>query len=145
MKHLEAYLVPRESTTQSMGRKEPQIVIEGMEQIIERDLVKHKSLLERTKGEHLAYRNAKSHEINKKRHYAGLIGNGKWDDDALRSSMKDINKNIRHMEIKVEIAQRGIEHHTLIVDTLTEQLAQQYKGLKALREFNEEMGDAPSN
>ena len=58
----------------------------------------------------------------KKKHYKGLIGGGKYDDDALKRSMGDIAINIRHMSDKEKLSRDAIEHHTLIVDTLTQQL-----------------------
>ena len=101
---------------------EPKIIIEGIDVVIKRDLAKHQILLERSKLELTSYRQARSHEIKKKKHYKGLIGGGKYDDDALRKSMKDIAINIRHMSDKEKLSKDAIEHHTLIVDTLTQQL-----------------------
>ena len=110
------------------------LVVEGIEDIIKRDLVNHKSLLERTKLELLSFRQARSHEIKKKKHYVSLIGDGKYDDDSLRKSIKDMNVNIRHMSDKADLAEKKIQHHTLIVDTLTENLKKQNEGLKRLAE-----------
>ena len=101
------------------------VVIAGIEDIIKRDLENHKALLDRTKVEELSFREARSHEIKKKKNYKGLIGGGKYNDDSLRASMKDIATNIRHMSDKVTLSQEKIKHHQEIVDTLTEQLADQ--------------------
>ena len=115
---------------------DPEIYIEGFEPLIERDLQKHKDILERTKLELNAYRQAVSHEVKKKKHYASLIGSGKFNDDALRESIKtQINTNIRHMSDKAKLAQDKIEHETLIVDTLTKQL-EEYRGkMQKLAEY----------
>ena len=103
----------------------PMVVINGIKEIIERDLELHKSLLERTKMELLSFRDGRSHEIKKKKHYNKLIGGGKYDDDSLRTAMLDIATNIRHMSDKCDMSQEKIKHHQLIVDTLTEQLGDQ--------------------
>lgn len=114
---------------------EPFVVIEGMEALIEKDLQKHKSILERAHGELLAFRQGVSHEVKKKKHYKSLIGGGKFNDDSLRKSIDQMNVNIRHMSDKAKLAQDKIEHEDLIVKTLTEQLEQQREGLKKLAEY----------
>jgi len=103
----------------------PMVVIDGILQVIERDLEKHKSLLERTQIELLSFRQARKHEIKKKKHYNELVGGGKYDDEALRNSMGDIATNIRHMSDKCTMAEEKIKHHQEIVDTLTEQVKDQ--------------------
>ena len=45
------------------------VVIAGIEDIIKRDLENHKALLDRTKVEELSFREARSHEIKKKKNY----------------------------------------------------------------------------
>jgi len=124
---------------------EPIMVVEGMEDVIKLDLEKHKDLLDRTKHELQAYTGARAHEIKKKKHYKSLIGGGKYDDEALRRSMDEIGVNITHMSNKVKAAQEKIEHHTLIVDTLSKQLEDQYKGLATLAEHRKREIDALSN
>lgn len=121
-----------------MDRKEPEIVIEGIEEVIKKDLKKYQEILERNKLELIAYRNARSHEIKKKKHYKNLIGGGKYNDDSLRESMNQIAINIRHMSNKVDLTEKAIKHHTEIVDTLTEQLENQMKGLKVLAKYREQ-------
>lgn len=121
-----------------MDRKEPEIVIEGIEEVIKKDLKKYQEILERNKLELIAYRNARSHEIKKKKHYKNLIGGGKYNDDSLRESMNQIAINIRHMSDKVDLTEKAIKHHTEIVDTLTEQLENQMKGLKVLAKYREQ-------
>jgi len=127
--------VRQELRIQSMEANQPLIVIDGLEKIIERDLEKHKLLLVKTKSELDVYRISVSHQVKKKKYYKSLIGGGKYNDDSLRKSMTMIGVDIRHMSDKVKLSQEAIEHHTLIVDTLTKQLEEQYKGLKALAEY----------
>lgn len=118
-----------------MDPNQPFVVVEGMEDIIKRDLAKHQALLGRTRMELLAFRASRSHEIKKKKHYLSLIGQGKFDDEALREAIDtQINVNIRHLSDKCKMAEEKVEHHKLIVDTLTEQLEAQYTSLKRLRE-----------
>jgi len=119
-----------------MDPNEPLVVIEGLEEIIERDLGRHKVLLDRSHGELQAYRRAKSHEIQRKRYYHSLIGGGKYDDNALREGIKQINQNINHLAQKVKLSKDAIEHHQHIVDTLTAQLEDQNNRLDALRRSN---------
>lgn len=110
----------------------PKIIIEGIDEIIKRDLEKHKAALDRSKVELLAYKEARSHEIKKKKHYRKQIGNGKYNDEALKRSMNDIAINIRHMSDKVKLSEDAIAHHTLIVDTLTDQLEEYNKNMKEM-------------
>jgi len=117
----------------SAREKDPFIVIEGIEEITKRDLVKHKALIEQTTAELNAYREARAHEVRKKKHYRKLIGGGKFDDDALRRSMQDIAVNIRHMSDKCKAAEEKLKHHQLIVDTLTAQLEEQERLLRRIR------------
>lgn len=104
--------------------KDPEIFIEGIDKVIKLDLGKHKVLLARTRVELEAFNVATAHESGRKRHYFRLIGGGKYDDDSLRRSVKDIRINIRHLADKAKLATEKIAHHTLIVDTLTAQLAE---------------------
>ena len=116
------------------------IVIEGIEKVIERDLGKHKLLLEQTKTELEAYRLARSHEIKRKKHFRKLIGGGKYDDIALRKAMGDIATNIQHLSDKADLAEEKIKHHELIVDTLSSQLADQNLALADLARHRREHG-----
>jgi len=102
---------------------DPDIFIEGIDVVIKRDLDKHKSLLERAKLSLISFREGVSHEVHRKNHYIGLINEGKYNETAMRSSIGDININIRHLSDKSKLAKEEIEHHALIVDTLTQQLA----------------------
>jgi len=108
---------------------EANIVIKGIEKVIKRDLEKHKILLERSTIEMLSFKEAVSHEVKKKKHYKTLIGEGKYNDDALRKSMDMIAVNIKHLSDKVKVSQDSIDHHRLIVDTLTKQLEDQNESL----------------
>jgi chromosome segregation ATPase len=103
-------------------RKDPEIFIEGIDVVIRRDLDKHKALLVQTTTELESFREAAAHESARKRHYYRQIGKGKFNDDALRRSVKDIRVNIRHLTDKAVMAEERIEHHKTIIDTLTEQL-----------------------
>ena len=108
---------------------EANIVIKGIEVVIKRDLEKHKTLLERSAIEMLSFKEAVSHEIKKKKHYKSLLGEGKYNDDSLVKSMDMIAINIRHLSDKVKLSQDSIDHHRLIVDTLTKQLEAQNESL----------------
>jgi hypothetical protein len=96
--------------------------VDGLDVVIKRDLDKHKSLLEHAQADLLAFEQARSHEIQRKRVWKGHIGGGKFNDDALRRSIKDINQNINHFSRKIKTTKDRIAHHTRIVDTLAKQL-----------------------
>ena len=113
----------------------PLIVIEGMEPIIQKDLDKHKAILEQTQTELGVFRQAVSHEVKKKKYYKSLIGGKKYNDDSLRKSIGDININIRHMSDKAKLAQDKIAFETNIVDTLTTQLGEYRESIKKLAEY----------
>lgn len=107
----------------------PQVITIGIDEVIERDLGKHKELLEQSKIRLLTYREAQSHQVQKKRHYAKLLGGGTYDDEALKASITMINTDVRAMADKCKLSEEEIAHHTLIVDTLTEQLANYHKAI----------------
>jgi len=113
-------------------RVAPEVFIEGIDVVIRLDLGKHKELLAQSQVDVLAFREARDHESARKRHYYRLIGGGKYDDEALERSVKDIRVNVRHLSDKVKLAEDKIDHHTLIVDTLTEQLQDYDKAYAAL-------------
>lgn len=98
------------------------IFVEGIDAVIRLDLEKHKEILAREKFNLLSYQQAVSHAIAQKKHYRGLIGGSKFNDEALKGSLQQQNVNIRHLQDKVKLTNDAIEHHTLIVDTLTQQL-----------------------
>ena len=109
--------------TRSQPRRiEPEVFIKGIDVVIRLDLGKHKELLAHTKVELVAFREAVTHESARKRYYYRLIGGGKFNDESLRRSVEDIRINIRHLSDKVTFSEEKIEHHQLIVDTLTTQL-----------------------
>jgi len=103
-------------------RAEPEVFLEGIDVVIRLDLGKHKELLGQSRADVASFREAARHESARKRHYHRLIGGGKYDDNALKRSIKDIRLNIRHLTDKAEQAVEKAEHHTVIVDTLTAQL-----------------------
>ena len=113
-------------------RIEPEIFIEGIDVVIRLDLGKHKELLAQTQIELLSFREARDHESAIKRHYYRLIGGGKYNDTALMRSVKDIRVNVRQLADKAKLAEDKIEHHKLIVDTLTTQLKEYDKTYASL-------------
>jgi uncharacterized 2Fe-2S/4Fe-4S cluster protein (DUF4445 family) len=116
------------------------VVIEGLEEVISKDLAKHKLVLERLAIEVQTFKAARAHEIKRKRHYAGLVGGGKFNDVSLRASIDQINVNVRHLSDKVEMGEEQIAFNTRIVDTLTKQLATQNAGLVRLAEYRRTHG-----
>lgn len=117
----------QELRTLCMAVNSPKILIKGIDKVIKRDLGKHKNLLIRAKLSLQSFKQATSHLIKKKKHYSGLVGGGKFKDPALKESISMINVDIRAMSDKVKLANEEIEHHTLIVDTLTDQLEEYRK------------------
>lgn len=103
----------------------PLLVVEGLEDVIKLDLDRHKEILSQAKNSLVSFRHGLSHELKKKKHYKSLIGGGKYNDDALKQSIQQININIRHMSDKVKITQEKIAFEDNIVQTLTKQLAEQ--------------------
>jgi len=104
-------------------RKDPEVFLEGIDKVIRLDLGKHKELLAQAQTDLRTFQQARDHESARKRHYYRQIGGGKYDDDALKRSVADIRINIRHLSDKAKLAADKIDHHKLIVDTLTGQLA----------------------
>ena len=128
------------------SEREPlDVVVEGMEQIIQRDLDKHRSLLESANRDLLAFRTARSHEVKRKRHYRDQIGKGKFNDEALEAARIQMAINIRHLSDKADLAERKIEHHAEIVEALTKQLKDQMAGLKRLNDHRLAAEDASPN
>lgn len=101
---------------------EPWFFIEGIDEVIRRDLEKHKGLLQHEQLSLQAYNESVIHAIACKKHYNKLIGGGKYNDSALEASISQQRTNIRHLQDKVKLTKDAIEHHTLIVDTLTSDL-----------------------
>lgn len=114
---------------------EPRVVTEGLEILIERDLEKHKTALELAKANLEAFERARTHEIAKKKYYRRQIGGGKYNDEALRASMEQMRVNITHLSNRVKEEKDRIAHETLVVDTLTRQMAEQIEGLEALARY----------
>lgn len=103
------------------------VVIKGIDKVIKRDLAKHKELLDQAKLSSISFREAISHQVKKKKHYLSLVGSGKFNDDSLKESIGMINVDIRAMSDKAKLASDSIDHHSLIVDTLTDQLREYYE------------------
>lgn len=116
------------------ARADPQIVIEGMEEILERDLAKHRGIVEQTKIELDAFLDARSYEVRKKKHYRSLVNAGEYDETAMEAAIAQIDVNLRHMADKAKLSREKVAHYQEIVDRLEEELADQYKGLKYLSE-----------
>ena len=124
---------------------EPMVVIDGIKELIKRDLENHKFELDKAKRELLNFREARSHEIKKKKHYKNLVGGGKYNDESLENSMVDTAINIRHMSDRCDERVEAIAHHQLIVDTLSEQLADQIYLLgQAERYYQEHPEERPN-
>jgi len=123
------FMAPRKKKT---ARTDPDIVFEGMEEILERDLSKHKGILQQTKLEMDAYSDARSYEVRKKRHYKSLVNAGKYDQKAMEEAIAQIDINLRHMVDKKKLCVEKIAHHEEIISKLEEELADQYRGLKKL-------------
>ena len=113
-------------------RIQPEVFIEGIDVVIKLDLGKHKELVTQVTTEIEAFNKAANHESARKRHYYRQIGKGKFNDESLRSAVKDIRINIRHLTDKRDAAKEKLEHHRLIVDTLTQQLKDYDKRYAAL-------------
>ena len=103
-------------------RVDPELFVEGIDVVIKLDLGKHQALLAQTQAELLSFIEARDHESARKRHYYRLIGGGEYDDEALKQSVADIRINVQHLADKAKLATDKVAHHSLIVDTLTEQL-----------------------
>lgn len=104
---------------------EPIVVIDGIRELLERDLEKHKALLERAGQSLLSFRTARSHEIKKKKHYNGLVGGEKYDDDALKIAIDQIAVNIQQLSNQCTAAEAEIKEHQHIIGTLSQQLEDQ--------------------
>lgn len=123
-----------------MEANTPHIVIEGMEDIIAKDLQKHQDILERTKQELLSWRQARSHEIAKKKYYVKNVNNPKFKKDSMEKAIEQIKLNIRHFSDKIKLAEEKIKFETNIVDTLAAQLEEQNVAVKALNKFKKQNG-----
>ena len=116
------------------------VVIEGLEEIIKRDLLQHRAILERTKGELDAYTTSRAHEIKRKKHFAGLVGGGKYDDAALQVALDQANINVRHLSDKMQLSRDKITHEKEVVDSLVIQLEEQNAGLDDLALYRKQNG-----
>jgi hypothetical protein len=105
------------------------ILIEGIDVIIKRDLDKHKSLLEKNNMDIQAFETARTGEIGRKRYYNNQKGKRNYDDDAMDKAIEQMAINIAHLSDRIKITKELRKQNTQIVDTLTPQLAQYYKDL----------------
>lgn len=105
-----------------MEANTPLIIIRGIDEVIKRDLDKHRALLERSHTERGAYKQAVAHLIKRKKYYSSLIGGEKYEDAALQKSIDGLVVDLRHMSDKVKLSDEAMSHHQLIVDTLSKQL-----------------------
>ncbi len=117
-----------------MGVTRGDIVIEGIDIIIQRDLDKHKSLLEMNNLNIQSFEGARSNEINKKRFYGEQKGKRKYRDKDMDIAIEQMTKNINHLSRRITVTMELRKENTIIVDTLTEQLKQYYINLKKLSE-----------
>ena len=121
--------------TLSTDRKQdPQVVVEGMEDVLEMDLKKNEGILAQTQTELSEYQSARIHEKNRKKHYEGLIGGGKFNDGALKRGIDQSVINIKHFSDKIKLSNDKIVLHTDIVKQLKDAFRNQYAGLKVLEE-----------
>lgn len=114
----------------------PDIIIEGMEEIIDRDLVKFQGVLEQKTHELLAYREARSYLVKRKREYNKLLeGDNNYNKDSLKTALDGMVIDLRQMSDKVKLTEEAIEHFKMVVDDLAEQKKAQDLGLKRLNEY----------
>ena len=101
---------------------DPKIFVRGIDKVLKKDLVKHQALLLRSSQELDAYKEARTHLVKRKKYYRSLIGGGKFNDTSLQNSIDGLVIDLRHMSDKVKLSSEAMEHHSLIVDTLSGQL-----------------------
>jgi len=107
-----------------------EILIEGIDVIIRRDLDKHKSLLERDNLNIQAFENSIASEIQRKKYYVKNKGQRNYSDDAMDKAIEQMRINITHLGDRLKITKQLRIQNTQIVDTLTVQLDEYYKQLK---------------
>ena len=103
------------------------IFVEGIDVIIRRDLDKHKAILEMNVMDIQAFQKSRSSEIEK--------GKRRYRDDAMDEAIEQMNKNIGHLSIRIKFAEELRDQNTIIVDTLTKQLEDYNKGIRALASY----------
>jgi hypothetical protein len=124
---------------------EPVMVIEGLEDILIKDIAKHKEIVERTENELISFRKAVSHEVKRKKHYRKLIGGGKYNDESLQKSIDMMGINITHLSNRVKETTEKRDFNKNIVDTLSKNLEDHRNGLKILAEHRKRELDAATN
>ena len=111
------------------------IFVEGIDVIIRRDLDKHKAILEMNVMDIQAFQKSRSSEIERKRFYGEQKGKRRYRDDAMDEAIEQMNKNIGHLSIRIKFAEELRDQNTIIVDTLTKQLEDYNKGIRALASY----------
>ena len=113
-----------------MADKKNNVVrIRGIDKVIKKDLEKHKQILVRTQDELQVFKESVAYLIKRKKHFSSLIGGDTYNDNSLRESVRLINVDIRQMSDKVKLTEDALDHHRLIIDTLTGQLEDYYESL----------------
>ena len=108
------------------------IFVEGIDTIIRRDLEKHKSLLEMNNLNIQALQGTRSSEIARKQFYGEQKGKRKYRDEDMDIAIGQMNKNIVQLSIRIKLTEDMRKENTHIIDTLTQQLEDYNKGLKAM-------------
>ena len=111
------------------------IFVEGIDVIIRRDLDKHKAILEMNVMDIQAFQKSRSSEIERKRFYGEQKGKRRYRDDAMDEAIEQMNKNIGHLSIRIKFAEELRDQNIIIVDTLTKQLEDYNKGIRALTSY----------
>jgi hypothetical protein len=109
------------------------IVIQGMDIIIKRDLDKHKSLLDKNNLDIQFLQDARSNEIKRRKFYNSQKGKRKYSDDAMDTAIEQMRLNIERYSSQLKGLNEQKDFNTNIVDTLTNQLNEYYKSLTKLK------------
>lgn len=112
------------------------IIIEGLENIIQKDLDKHRFLFEKSKLELDEYRRALDYQVQRKKYYNRLLRAGKYNKESMEKEITQIQINARMLTDKISLSEKAIEHHKIIVDTLVKQLKDQQDGLLYLERLS---------
>lgn len=115
---------------------EHRVVIHGMLEIIEKDLKKAKQVKEFAVKDRESWKIAISHEVRKKRAYRKLIGGEKYDDNALKNSISQMNQNLNHLNRKVTTADQKIDFQDNIINTLTKNYKEHKEALEEFAKMN---------
>ena len=108
------------------------IVIEGIDVIIQRDLDKHKSLLDKNNIDLQSIHAARSNEISRKKYYNSQKGKRNYSDDAMDTAIEQMRNNIARYSHQLDQLREDLKFNTNIVDTLTIQLDNYHKNIRKL-------------